>query len=145
MAITGTIATAILPVSKPNFSHGTRSFYLDELIEEEKKDEGRKKRCETIQSQQKMEQQKINHLNTITKVTSANLAATNRYMLDEKVRDLVLQKEAAEETAVAAAQAKKDATDPKQNNTLKNALQKFVFCPNGLTVPDMKALAGAGM
>ncbi len=56
------------------------------------------------------------------------------------MRDLVLQKEAAEEAAKAAAQAKKDAADLKQNDTLKNALQKFMFCPNGLTVPDMKAL-----
>jgi len=141
--ITSTSATAILSVPKLNFSHGTGSFYLDKLIEEEKKDEGRKKRFETIKSQQKMKQQKINHLKTITKVSSANLAATNHYTLDENVRDLVLQKEAAEEAAKAAAQAKKDATESKHNDTLKNALQKFVLCPNGLTVPDMKALVGA--
>ena len=61
------------------------------------------------------------------------------------MRDLVLQKEAAEEAAKAAAQARKDATEVKRNGTLKNALQKFMFCPNGLTVPDMKALVGAAM
>jgi hypothetical protein len=76
-----------------NFSKGTGSYYLDKIIEEQKKDEGRKKRFEAIKSEQKTKQQKINHLKAITKVSTASLAANNHYTLDENVLDWVLQKE----------------------------------------------------
>jgi len=123
--------------------NGTGSYYLDKLIEEEKKDEGRKKRFETIKSEQKTKQQKISHLKTITKISSASLAANNHYTLDENVRDLVLEKEAAELAAKAVIQQKKNSAEVKRSETLKNALRKFVACPNGLTVPDMKVLVAA--
>jgi len=82
-----------------NFSKGTGSYYLDKIIEEQKKDEGRKKRFEAIKSEQKTKQQKINHLKAITKVLSTSLAANNHYTLDENVLELVLQKEATEQAA----------------------------------------------
>jgi hypothetical protein len=126
-----------------NFSKGSGSYYLDKLIEEEKKDEGRKKRFEAIKSEQKTKMQKIEHLKTLTKVSSASLAAHNHYTLDENVMELVLQKEAAEQAAKAAAQQRKQSTEAKRAESLNKAVEKFVLCPNGLTVPEMKLLVTA--
>jgi hypothetical protein len=126
-----------------NFSKGTGSYYLDKIIEEQKKDEGRKKRFEAIKSEQKTKQQKNNHLKAITKVLSASLAANNHYTLDENVLDLVLQKEATEQAAKAATEQRKQSAEFKWAESLKNALQKFLFCPNGLTVPEMRVLVTA--
>ena len=53
---------------------------------------------------------------------------------------MVLDKHAAEEAALVAAQARKEAAEAKRAEVLKNALQKFVFCPNSLTAPNMRAL-----
>ncbi len=53
---------------------------------------------------------------------------------------MVLDKHAAEEAALVAAQARKEAAEAKRAEVLKNALQKFVFFPNSLTFPDMRAL-----
>ncbi len=93
-----------------------------------------------MKGEQKTKHQKIEHIKKITKVSSASLAANNYYTLDETVLDMVLQKHTAEEAALVAAQARKDAAEAKRAEVLKNALQKFVFCPNSLTVPDMRAL-----
>ncbi len=56
---------------------------------------------------------------------------------------IVLDKEAADEAIKAAMQARKDAAEIKKAETLKKALQEFTFCPNGLTVPDLKILVSA--
>ncbi len=122
---------------------GTGCCYLNKLIKEKKKEEDRKKRVETIKSEQMTKQQKINHLKTITKVSSTSLAANNHYTLDENVRDLVLEKEAAEQAAKAAIQQKKNLAEVKWAETLKNAQQKFVSRPNDLMVLDMKVLIAA--
>jgi hypothetical protein len=42
-----------------------------------------------------MKEKKIDHLKTLTKVSSATLAANNLYTLDENILEIVLQKEAA--------------------------------------------------
>jgi hypothetical protein len=62
------------------------SYYLDLLIEEEKKNEGRKKRKEEIKSKQKTKQQKVESLKKLTKVSSAQLAANNHYTLMKCLR-----------------------------------------------------------
>ncbi len=87
------------PLPKINLSNGVGSYYLDLLLEEEKKNEGRKKRNQEIKSEQKTKQQKIEALKKLTKVSSAQLAANNHYTLDENVRDLVYAKNAANEAA----------------------------------------------
>jgi hypothetical protein len=46
----------------------------------------------------------------------------------------------SEEAALVAAQARKDAAKAKQAEVLMNALQKFIFWPNSLTVLDRRAL-----
>jgi hypothetical protein len=113
------------------------------LIEEGKKDEGRKRKFEMIKSQQKTKEEKIEHLKKLTKVSSATLAANNHYVLDENVRDLVYAKHQAEQAAQAAVDERRRAAEEKKTQSLKNALQKFAVCPNGLTVPEMKALVAA--
>jgi hypothetical protein len=56
---------------------------------------------------------KINHLKTTTKVSSASLAANNHYTLEENVCDLVHEKEAAEQVAKAVIQQKKNLAEEK--------------------------------
>jgi hypothetical protein len=131
------------PLPKINLSNGVGSYYLDLLLEEEKKNEGRKKRNQEIKSEQKTKQQKIEALKKLTKVSSAQLAANNHYTLDENVRDLVYAKNAANEAAQDALKQRRQAAESKKNEDLQKALQKFNHCPNGLTVSDLKALVTA--
>ncbi len=74
-------------------------------------------------------------------VLSASLAANNHYILDENVLELVLEKEATKQAAKVA--PTKKAIHRIKASCQKNALQKFVFCPNGLTVPEMRVLVTA--
>jgi hypothetical protein len=126
-----------------NIRTGSGSFYLDKLIEEEKKGEGRKRKFEALKREQQTKEQKISHLKSLTKVSSAVLAANNHYSLDENVLDIVLQKEAADDAARKAIEERKKAAELKRSETLKKALEKFALCPNGLTVPDLKVLVVA--
>ena len=95
------------------------------------------------QKQQKTKDKKIEHLKKLTKVSSATLAANNHYVLDENVRDLVYAKHQAEQAAQATVDERRRAAEEKKTQSLKNTLQKFAVCPNGLTVPEMKALVAA--
>ena len=113
------------------------------LIEEGKKDEGRQKKFEAIKKEQKTNQQKIENLKKITKVSSAQLAACNHYVLDENVRDLVFARNTAIEAAQAETEQRKKSAKLKKAETLNKALEKFIASPNGLTVPDIKALVAA--
>jgi hypothetical protein len=78
-----------------NISQGVGNYYVDLIIEEELKNEGRKKRNEEIKSEQKTKQQKVEQLKKFTKVLSAQLASNNHYTLDETVRDMVFERNAA--------------------------------------------------
>jgi hypothetical protein len=66
-------------------THGLNNHYLDLLIEEEIKNEGRKKKFEEMKKEQMSSHQKIESLKKLTKVSSSQLAARNHYMLDEDV------------------------------------------------------------
>jgi hypothetical protein len=55
---------------------------------------------------------------------------------------LVYAKHQAEEAAQAAASKRRRAAEKKTEN-LNKALEKFKICPNGLMVPEMKALVVA--
>jgi hypothetical protein len=133
------------PKIKPiNISQGTvGSYYVDLLIEEELKNEGRKKRNQEIKDEQKSKQQKIESLKKITKVSSAQLASYNHYTLDETIRDMVFERNAAAEAAQMATEQRKRAAESKKTEFLSNSLKKFSDCPNGLTVPDLKAIVTA--
>ena len=130
-------------IPKLNINLDSGSYYLDRLIEEEKKSEDRKKKFEDMKSEHKTKQQKLDHLKKLTKVSSATLAANNHYSLNETMLEMVLDKHDANEAARIAVQQRKDAAESKRAETLKNALQKFSYCPNSLTVPDIKALVVA--
>ncbi len=79
------------PLPKLNIAQGVSNYYVDLIIEEQLKNEGRKKRNEEIKSKQKMKQQKVEHLKKITKVSSTQLASNNQYTLDETVQDWCLR------------------------------------------------------
>jgi len=84
-------------------SNGASNHYLDLLIEEEIKNEGRKKnKCEEMKKEHKISQQKIENLKKLTKVSLLQLAVCNHYVLDENVRDLVYERNAAQEAAQMA-------------------------------------------
>jgi hypothetical protein len=140
---TSTSTTSTNVALNINIRTGSGSFYLDKLIEEEKKGEGRKRKFEALKREQQTNEQKISHLKSLTKVSSAVLAANNHYSLDENVLDIVLQKEAADDAARKAIKERKKAAELKRSETLKKALEKFALCPNGLTVPDLKVLVVA--
>jgi len=126
-----------------NLSKGTSSHYIDLLIQEQVKNEGRKKKFDEIKKEQATAQGKIENLKKLTKVSSAQLAARKHYVLDEIIRDLVFEWNAAQEAVQMAIQQQKKAQEEKKTESLKQALRKFTLCPNGLTVPEMKALVTA--
>ncbi len=132
------------PLPKINVAQGVGNYYVDLIIEEQLKNEGRKKRNEEIKSKQKTKQQKVEHLKKITKVLSAQLASNNHYTLNETVRDMVFERNAAIVATQVAAEQRKQAAESKKTEALNAALKKFDLCPNGLTVPELKALVTAG-
>jgi hypothetical protein len=73
------------PTHGLNISNGASNHYLVLLIEEEIKNEGRKKKFEEIKKEQMTGQKKIESLKKLTKVSSSQLAACNQYVLDEDV------------------------------------------------------------
>ena len=131
------------PLPRVNVAQGIGNYYVDLLIQEELKNEGRKKRNEEIKSEQKTKQQKVEHLKKITKVSSAQLASHNHYTLDETVRDMVFERNTAIEATHVATEQRKQAAELKKTEALQSALQKFDLCPNGLTVPELKSLVTA--
>jgi hypothetical protein len=68
-----------------NISNGNSSHYLDLLIEEEMKNQGRKKKFEDMKKEQTTSQEKIESLKKLTEVSSSQLAACNHYVLDDNV------------------------------------------------------------
>jgi hypothetical protein len=105
--ISSTTTTSTNMALNINIQTGSGSFYLNKLIEEEKKGEGRKRKFEALKREQQTKEQKISHLKSLTKVSYAVLAANNHYSLDENVMDIVLQKEAADDAARKAIGEKK--------------------------------------
>jgi len=126
-----------------NLSKGTSSHYIDLLIEKQVKNEGRKKKFDEIKKEQATAQGKIENLKKLTKVSSAQSATQNHYVLDKNIRNLVFERNAAQEAVQMAIQQRKKAQEEKKTESLKQALRKFTLCPNGLTVPEMKALVTA--
>jgi hypothetical protein len=105
-----------------NLSNGTTNHYLGLLVEEEIKNEGRKKKFEEIKKEQRTKEQKIENLKKITKVSLSQLAARNHYVLDENVRDLVFERNATQEAAQMATEQQKKALEEKRADALNQAL-----------------------
>jgi hypothetical protein len=135
--------TTIKPSCPLNISNGPSNCYLDLLIEEEIKNERRKKKFEQLKKEQQMRAQKLENLKKLTQGLSSQLAAINHYVLDENVLDVVNAKHAAQEAAQLAADQHKKVIEDKKTESLKQALRKFTLCPNGLTILEMKALVTA--
>jgi hypothetical protein len=76
-----------------------------------------------MKKEQKSSQQKIESLKKLTKVSSSQLAAHNHYVLDENVRDLVFERNAAEEAAQMAVEQQKKALEDKKAEALQQALK----------------------
>jgi hypothetical protein len=79
---TGSAALCSSVTPSLNVTHGSASIYLDLLVEESKKDEGRKWWNEELKAMLKRKEQKLNHIKTIGKVSSARLAANNHNLLE---------------------------------------------------------------
>jgi hypothetical protein len=104
------------PTHGVNILNGASNHYLDLLIEEEIKNEGRKKKFEEMKKEQMTSQKKIESLKKLTKVSSSQLAACNHYVLDEDVRDLVFERNAAQEAAQMAVEQRKKAIEEKSSS-----------------------------
>ncbi len=59
LTIEPTSSTVTVGIPKLNINQGVGSCYLDRLIEEEKKSEGRKRKFNEIKQEQKMKEMKI--------------------------------------------------------------------------------------
>ena len=71
------------------------------------------------------------------------MAANNHYTHDKNVCNLDSEKNAATDVIQIATNQRKEAAETRKAENLQTALQKFTACPNGLTVPDLKALVTA--
>ncbi len=118
-------------------AQGAGNRYLDILIKEGKR------KFEEIKNHQKTKSDKIEHLKRLRKVSSATLAANNLYILDENIHDLVFAKHQAEQAAQATVDDRRRIAQEKKTQRLQNTFTKFTTCPNGLTMPEMKALVSA--
>ncbi len=72
------------------------------------------------------------------------MASNNHYTLDETVQDMVFERNATIVAAQVAVEQRKQAAESKKTEALNAALKKFDICPNGLTVPELKALVTSG-
>jgi len=117
-----------------NAFHGSASTYMDLLVEEAKKD---------LKAALTTKEQKLHHLKTMGKVSSARLAANNHYVLDENILECLEEIEKNAESAKAKSKQKQRELENKRRQALESSLKKLQFTPHTLTVPDMKALVTA--
>jgi hypothetical protein len=86
----------------------------------------------------------VEHLKKFTNVLSTQLASNNHYTLDETVRDMVFERNAAIKATQVAVEQWKQAAELKRTEALNMSPKKFDLCPNGLTSSELKALATTG-
>jgi hypothetical protein len=82
-----------LPKATPNISSGLGYHYIDKLIEEERRNEGRVKKFKEAKESLKNKEAKAEKLAAITKVSSSVLAVSNHYVLDKGVLSIVEKNE----------------------------------------------------
>lgn len=127
------------PIPCPNINEGIGSYYMDKLLEEERKSKGRIEKIKKLKSEMKTWEEKVEYFKKLTKISSAQLASNNHYTLDKMVLDRVQEKhDRAEEEKKVAEQKRHDKQRAADEKFYKTA-QKFV---DGrlLTVNDMKCL-----
>jgi hypothetical protein len=115
---------------------------MDLLIEELKKDEGRKQKNDELKAMLKTKEQKLQHIKAMGKL-SARLAASNHYVLDDNVLNCLLEIEQSAEAAKTKSKKKQHDLEKKYNEFLQLALKKIVVAPNMLTVAKVKVLVTA--
>ncbi len=103
-----------------NVSKGSASLYMDLLIEESKNDEGRKRKNEELKATLKTKEQKLQHIKAMGKVSSARLAASNHYVLDENVLSRLLEIEQSAEAAKTKSKEKQQDLEKKNVANFSN-------------------------
>ena len=103
-----------------NVSKGSASLYMDLLTEESKNDEGRKRKNEELKATLKTKEQKLQHIKAMGKVSSARLAASNHYVLDENVLDRLLEIEQSTEAAKTKSKEKQQDLEKKNVANFSN-------------------------
>ncbi len=127
------------PLPRPKINKGIGSYYMDKLLEEERKSKGRIEKFKKLKIEMKTREEKVEYFKKLTKISSAQLASNNHYTLDKMVLDRVQEKhDHAEEEKKVAEQKRHDKQRAADEKFYKTA-QKFV---DGwlLTVDDMKCL-----
>jgi len=89
------VAAPVVDLTKatPNISSGLGYHYIDKLIEEERRNEGRVKKFKEAKESLKNKEAKAEKLAAITKVSSSVLAVSNHYVLDKGVLSIVEKNE----------------------------------------------------
>jgi hypothetical protein len=128
-----------LIIPRPNINGGIGSLFIEKILEEEWKSDGRMEKFKKMKTKMKTREEKVEQLRKLTEISSAVLASYNHYTLDEAVLDRMQEKhdQAEEEKRVAEAKRseKQRAADEKFYKTAEK-------CVSGkpLTVDDMKCL-----
>ena len=73
------------------------------------------------------------------------MAANNHYTHDKNVCNLDSEKNAATDVIQIATNQRKEAAETRKAENPQTVLQKYTSCPNGLMVPDLKALVTAAI
>jgi hypothetical protein len=123
----------------PNISSGLGCHYIDKLIEEEKRNEGRIKKFKDAKDSLKNKELKAEKLAVITKVSSSVLAVNNHHVLDKGVLTIVEKNEEDALKKKKESETRKSDLQKKADDKYFSALQKMTKNV-ALNKDDMKVL-----
>jgi hypothetical protein len=129
-----------LDLSTINIHGNIASSKLNMLINDEAKSEGRKRQYEEYKAMSDMKQAKIDRLNKMLGVSSANLAAAAVYTLGTDVADILRVKDKEETLKKLNTMNRKQAMETKQDERFLTAARKYKNKTTPLNYTDMKAL-----
>jgi hypothetical protein len=127
------------PLPRPNITAGVGSYYMDLIIEEERKSEGRKQKFIKLKSEVKTREEKVEHFKKLTKISSSVLAANNHYVLDRMILNQVQEKHDMDEAAKQVAEQKRNEKKRSADEKFYKVAEKFVSGAQ-LSVDDMRCL-----
>jgi hypothetical protein len=132
-------AKSIALPAQPNVAGALGSYYIDKLIEEDKKNEGRQKKYKEEKDSIKTKEEKAEKVLQMAKVSSSVLAANNHFVLGPEVLELVHKNEQTMEFKKLESKRKQDEAKKKLDDKYWNAMRK-VANMSALTVDDMKSV-----
>jgi hypothetical protein len=123
----------------PNIKEGLAYHFMDKLIEEEKRNEGRVKKFKEAKESLKSKEAKAEKLATLTKVSSSVLAVNNHFVLDKGVLSIVERNEEEAFRKRKEVETRKAEVQKKADDKYFSALNKYGK-KGALTKDEMKVL-----